>query len=115
MPSQVRVNSGYPVLPFHVNDVGQDSLFSVTVKSGAAALPAGQTMAKDTASGEYVAYNNGGSGGAEVAKGFLINGVDPTLGQELGSLMVMGVVRSASCAGLDVAGMADLAGHFIFV
>lgn len=115
MPSQVQVQSGYPRLPFHVNDVGQDSLFSITVASGAGAgnIPAGTVMAKN-ASGEFEPYDDG-TAGVDTAFGILVNDVDPSNGQELGSLMVMGVVRSGSLYGLDANAMADLANHFIFV
>ena len=115
MPSQTQVDSGYPVLPFHVNDVGQDSLFSITVADGADVLLSGTVMGKITASGKYTAYDDGNSDGTEDAAGILLNRVDPTNGDELGSLMVMGVVRTGSLYGLDAAAMTDLAAHFIFV
>ena len=110
MPQQVQVQSGYPVLPFHVNDVGQDSLFSITVASGAGSgnIPAGTVMEKN-GDGEYEPYASG------TAVGILVNDVDPSDGQELGSLMIMGVVRSGSLFGLDAAAVTDLEKHFFFV
>lgn len=115
MPFQGRTDSGYPVLPFQVNDVGQDSLFSITVAEGSDVLLSGTVLGKITASGKYTAYDDGNSDGTETAVGILLNRVDPTNGDELGSLQIMGVVRSGSLYGLDAAAMADLAEHFFFV
>lgn len=112
MPSQQLVDSGYPRLTFFVNDVGQDSLFSITVASGAAVLQTGTVLSKLT-DGTYDAYTN--TGATATAAGILLNRIDPTKGNELGSLLVMGVVRSGSLFGLDAAAMTDLAPHFIFV
>lgn len=106
MPQQVQTGSYETRLPFHVNDVGQDSLYSITVASGTANIPSGTVMAKN-ADGEYEPYDDG-TGGIDVAAGFLINDVDPSLGPELGSLMIRGDVRSGSVFGLDAAAMADL-------
>jgi hypothetical protein len=100
-------------LPFHVNDVGNDDLFSVTVAEAAEAILAGTAMAKN-GDGEYEPYDEG-NGGDGTAVGFLINDVDSTNGPELGSLMVRGDVRSGSVYGLDEDGMTDLAGRFFFV
>lgn len=113
MPVQMQTGSYTTRLPFHVNDVGQDGLYSITVASGTENIPAGTAMAKNT-DGEYEPYNSG-AGGDGTAVGFLINDVDPSFGPELGSLMVRGDVRSGSVFGLDAAGMTDLAGRFFFV
>jgi hypothetical protein len=110
MPQQVQTGSYKTRLPFHVNDVGQDSLFSVTVASGTANIPAGTVMSKN-GDGEFEPYEDAGG----TAFGILVNDVDPSDGEELGSLMVMGVVRSGSLFGLDAGAMADLENHFIFV
>jgi hypothetical protein len=115
MPSQVLVDSGYPRLPFVVNDVGQDSLFSITVASGTDVLPGGTVLGKVAATGKYAPYDDGGSGGVETAAGILLNRIDPTNGDELGSMLIMGVVRSGSLFGIDANAMADLANHFYFV
>ncbi len=114
MPSQQLVDSGYPRLTFFVNDVGQDSLFSITVASGSAVLETGTVLGKKT-DGTYQAYDNSGSGGLETAAGILLNRIDPTNGNELGSLLVMGVVRSGSLFGFDSNARTDLSPHFIFV
>jgi hypothetical protein len=110
MPSQTLVGSGYPRLPFVVNDVGQDSLFSVTIASGSGVLTGGTVLSK-TATGEYDAYADGG----EDASGILMHRIDATNGDELGSMLVMGVVRSGSLFGVTADAMTDLANHFIFV
>lgn len=115
MPSQVLVDSGYPRLTFFVNDVGQDSLFSITVASGTDVLAGGTVLGKVTATGKYTAYDGGASDGTETATGILLNRIDPTNGDELGSMLIMGVVRSGSLFGLDADAMTDLANHFYFV
>jgi hypothetical protein len=114
MPSQQLVDSGYPTLTFLVNDVGQDSLFSVTIASGTDALPGGTVLAKRTSDGLYDAYDGGGSDGLDTAKGILLNRIDPRFGNELGSMLMFGVVRSGSLFGLDANAMTDL-DKFIFV
>jgi hypothetical protein len=108
MPVQIQTGSYTTRLPFHVNDVGNDDLFSMTVASGTENIPAGTVMEKN-GDGEYVPYTGG------TAVGILLNDVDPSLGRELGSLMVRGDVRSGSLYGLDAAAMTDLAGRFFFV
>lgn len=115
MPVQLQTGSYSTRLPFHVNDVGNDDLFSITVAEFVSAtIPAGTAMSKDATSGEYEPYA-AGSGGDGTAVGFLINDVDATLGPELGSLMVRGDVRTGSIFGMDSGAFADLAGRFFFV
>lgn len=114
MPSQQLVGSGYPRLTFLVNDVGQDSLFSITVASGSSVLESGQVLARQ-ADGTYTAYDGGGASPLDTAVGILLNRIDPTNGNELGSMLVMGVVRSGSLYGVDADAITDLSNHFIFV
>lgn len=109
------VDSATPELPFYVNDHGLDSLFSVTIVSGSAALVGGTVLGKITASGKYDAYDNGDSDGTQTAVGILLNRADPTDGDVLGSMMVHGVVRSGSLTGIDSAAVTDLRDEFIFV
>lgn len=117
--SQVLVDSATPTLPFWVNDVGQDDLFSITVASGSSVLVGGTIMSKFTAGGgqmlKYVPYDNSGSDGSETAFGILYNRVDPTSGDVLASLMVRGDVRSGSLVGFDSGAATDLANRFFFV
>lgn len=118
--SQHLVDSATPTLPFWVNDVGQDDLFSITVKSGSSVLPGGTVMGKFAGGGsgshlKYGAYGDGHSDGTQTAVGILYYRVDPTTGDQLGSLMVRGDVRSGSLTGFDAAAATDLAGRFFFV
>lgn len=119
MPGQVLVDSATPTLPFWVNDVGQDDLFSITVVSGSSVLVGGTIMSKFTDGGlshrKYAAYDNAGTDGTQTAVGILYYRVDPTTGDELGSLMVRGDVRSGSLVGFDSGAATDLAGRFFFV
>jgi hypothetical protein len=117
--SQTLVDSVQPTLPFWVNDVGQDDLFSITVKSGSSVLPGGTVMGKFAGGGsdhlKYGAYANGNSDGTETAVGILYYEVDPTEGDVLGSLMVRGDVRSGSLIGFDSNAATDLINRFFFV
>jgi len=113
MPDNNRlVNSGYPVLPFYVNDHGLDSLFSITIVSTSGALEAGTVLGKITASGKYHVYNDSHGDGTEVARGILFNRVEAPSGlgggDVLASMMVMGVVRSGSLFGYDANAATDL-------
>ena len=94
---------------------------SVTVVSGQGALSPGQVMAKITASGKYVKYDNVGSDGSEVAAAILLQAVDATSADA----DVVAVVRLAEVkidalvwdSGVDgagqTAGLVDLATDYI--
>lgn len=114
MNNNKLVGSGYPALPFFVNDHGLDSLFSVTV-SGTDVVVGGTVLGKITDTGLYAAYADGNSDGTETAKGILLNRVDPTDGPVLGSMMIHGVVRSGSLVGYNAAAKADLEKQIDFV
>lgn len=101
MQQGTLVASGYPALPFYVNDHGQDSLFSITVASGEGELLSG-TLLEEGGDGKYVAYASG------PAAGILRNGVDATDGDVLGSMQIHGVVRSGSLHGFDADAVTDL-------
>src|SRR5574338_863900 len=101
------VDSGYPALPFFVGDHGLDELLSITVASGASVVVGGTVMGKITATGYYAAYANGNGDGTETAAGILLNRVDPTGGNVLGSLMTHGRVRSGSLVGYDANAKTD--------
>lgn len=114
MPTQQLVDSGYPRAPFVVNDVGQDALYSITVASGTDALPGGTVLAENSTTGLYEPYDDGGSDGLDTAKGILMNRVDPRNGNELGSMLVYGHVKSGLLTGIDANAIADLPKfHFV--
>lgn len=69
---------------------GEISREVITIASGQD-LPAGQVIAKLTAGGEYVAYDNVGSDGSEVAAGILFEAVDASAAATKG----LGIVRLA--------------------
>jgi hypothetical protein len=108
-------NSARPQLPYFVNDHGLDSLFSVTIASSSTVLSGGQVLGKITTSGKYTVYAGGASDGTETAAGILFERVDASQGDHLGSMQVMGVVRSGSLIGLDDAGRVELAANFVLV
>lgn len=110
--SQVLVDSGYPSLPFWVNDHGRDALRSITVVSGAGALVSGTVLAKRTAPAgslnKYDAYDDSLASGLNTARGILLNAADSTNGDVLASLFTHGVVRSGSLTGLDANARTDM-------
>ena len=112
--STLLVSSGYPALPYFVNDHGLDALTSVTIASGSAVLAAG-TVLRESGSGKYQTMEVSTS----TALGILFRRTDPTNGDVLAPMQVMGVVRSGSlhASGTNVLSksMTDLASHFIFV
>lgn len=112
--STLTVSSGYPALPYFVNDHGLDALTSVTIASGSAVLAPG-TVLRLSGSGKYQTM----AVSTSTAVGILFRRSDPTNGDVLAPMQVMGVVRSGSLhmSGTNVAAkaLADLADHFIFV
>lgn len=84
----------------------------VTLKGGQGLLAAGTAIARETASKKYVAYNNGGSGGAEVCKGFLRQASDTGPSgspvDRLGNIVVAGILKYDKLVGRDSNADSDL-------
>ena len=119
MDNNRLVNSGYPALPYYVNDHGLDSLWSITIVSGAGVLEAGTVLGRITTAGAtldlYDAYANGNSDGTETAVGILFYRVDATNGDTTASMQTHGNVRSGSLFGLDSNAVSDLTPQFRIV
>lgn len=103
-----------------ISDQGSLSRDVVTIASGSGALAPGRVLAKLTAGGKYVPYDNVGSDGSEVAKVILYAAVDATsadvrqtvhsrLCEVKTSLLDWGDVDGAG----QTAGLADLAASFV--
>lgn len=112
--STLLVSSGYPALPYFVNDHGLDALTSVTIASGSAVLAAG-TVLRLSGSGKYQTM----AVSTSTAVGILFRRTDPTKGDVLGSMQTHGYVRSGSlsASGTNVLtkAIADLSPEFQFV
>jgi hypothetical protein len=82
-------------------------------KVGAGAvIAAGTVMARETATKKYVVYADGGSGGAEVAKGVLLESVDTSTGEKLGNIVFgKAILKLSKLTGLDAAAITDLNGR----
>lgn len=84
----------------------------VTLAPGVGILKLGTVMAQRTSDKKWVAYNNGGSGGAEVARGVLRRGVDTgtdTAGRVFqGNVVISGILKLDRVVGSDSAAIADL-------
>lgn len=90
---------------------GTRSRDEVTVTQSGAALVSGTVMAKLTASGKYVPYDNAaaGSTGAEVAAGVLYTPLAAKTGDSKAVVIVRDAeVYGAALTGSDSAGVADL-------
>jgi hypothetical protein len=78
----------------------------VTIKGGQGLLVAGQVIARETATKKYVAYDTGGAGGAEVARGVLAEGVNTgtgtsPVGDMLGNIIYGGTLKLSKLTDLD--------------
>lgn len=82
-----------------------------TLKAGQGILPAGTVLAYQTSSKKYVLYNNAGSGGAQDAKGILLERTDTTNGDVLANIVLGGDVKLSALSGLDAAAIVDLNGR----
>lgn len=83
----------------------------ITVKSGQGVLAIGTLVARDTVTGKYVAYNNGGSYGADVAMGVLADKVDATSSDKLVAMYVRAYFVVGKLVGYDAAALVDLNGR----
>lgn len=88
-----------------------------TIKGGQGLIAAGTVMAYETATKKYVKYNNGGSGGAEIAKCVIRDAVQTGTGgapptgtdeDKLADLIFVGILKSANLVGWDANAVADL-------
>lgn len=86
----------------------------VTIAAAAGAMVAGTVVGKITASGKYVAYDNGAADGSEVAAGVLYRGVaDSAADQQAVIIARLAEVKEDELTGLDANGKADLKALFI--
>lgn len=94
---------------------GQISRAAITVSAGDA-LPAGQVLGIETATGKYAAYSNAANDGTEVAVGVLYAPLPASADDRAGVAIVrLAEVSAARLTGLDTAGTADLKARNIIV
>jgi hypothetical protein len=83
-----------------------------TLKPAQGWLMKGQLIAKETATGTYVKYNDAGSGGAEICKGILAEdrntGAAGTTQPVGGNIYLRGTFYRDKLIGLNAAAVADL-------
>jgi hypothetical protein len=83
----------------------------MTIKAGQGKILAGTAMARETATKKWVKYNDAGSGGFEICRGFLRDTVDTgSTGdpEYLGNIVNAGMLRNSKLVGVDAAAIADL-------
>jgi head decoration protein D len=83
-----------------------------TLKAGQGVLKLGTVMAQLSTTKKWVAYDNGGSDGAGVARGVLRRGVDtgtdPAGPEYQGNIVISGILKNQLIVGSDSAAIADL-------
>lgn len=88
---------------------GTRSREEVVIAAAAAALVAGTVMGKITASGKYVAYNDGASDGSQTAAGILYSNVADSASDQKAVIIARDAeVVGAELTGNDANGTTDL-------
>src|SRR5881628_523096 len=64
----------------------------VTIAAGQGILPAGTVLGRKTADKKYYVYSNAAGDGTETARGVLRRAVDTTGGDQLGNLVISGIL-----------------------
>jgi hypothetical protein len=87
----------------------------VTLGSGQGVLAAGTVLGQKTADKKYYAYDNAKADGTQVARGVLRRGVDTGVtvsaaNDQLGNLVIAGILKYQQVVGIDAAGLTDLGG-----
>jgi len=85
----------------------------ITVKLGEGALAKGTVLAYNTSTGKYVAYDDTGSYGANVAMGILADKIDTTSSDQLANMYIRGAFVVGKLTGYDAAALTDLNGRRI--
>lgn len=85
----------------------------VTLAGGQGVLPAGTILAQKTSDKKYYKYSNSGTGGLDTARGVLRRAVDtgtgtPPVGDQLGNLVIQGILKLSMINGADAAAYTDL-------
>jgi len=88
-------------------------VINVTIKSGEGELAKGTVLGIETASGKYVAYDDGASDGSQVAQAILADTVDATSSDQLVAAYIRGLFVLARLTGYDAAALTDLKGRRI--
>jgi hypothetical protein len=80
----------------------------VTLGANQGILPAGTLLGRKTADKKYYVYNNGASDGTEVARGVLRRAADTAGGDQLGNIVIAGILKLSMVSGADSAALTDL-------
>jgi hypothetical protein len=80
----------------------------VTIAGGQGILPAGTVLAQKTSDKKYYVYDNAGSGGLDFAAGVLRRAVDTSTGDQLGNIVISGILKLNLVSGADSAALTDM-------
>ncbi|GAB4287288.1 MAG: hypothetical protein Kow0098_03600 [Ignavibacteriaceae bacterium] len=87
----------------------------VVIASGAGALIKGTVLGKVTATGKYVAYNDGNADGSQTAKCILADDIDATSEDINTTAYFAGHFNEDALTGIDAAAKVDFEGTPLFV
>lgn len=112
--STIKVQGMLPAEFLISEGEGQISRETIIVKAGPA-LPAGQVLGV-TGTGEYAPYDNAANDGSEAAAGVLYAALPASDAPRRATAIVrLAEVSAERLTGLDLAGRADLAAHYVIV
>lgn len=80
----------------------------VTLAAGQGILPIGTVLGRKTSDKKYYVYNNSASDGTEVARGVLRRPVNTTDGDQLGNIVIAGILKLSLVSGADANALTDL-------
>jgi len=80
----------------------------VTLAGGQGILPAGTVLAQNSVDKKYYAYDNAGANGLDTARGVLRRPADTSTGDQLGNIVIAGILKNSLVSGADTAALTDL-------
>lgn len=87
---------------------GRFTQIGVTIAAGQGILPIGTVLGRKTSDKKYYVYNNSASDGTQVASGVLRRAVDTTGADQLGNIVISGILRNSLVSGADSSALTDL-------
>lgn len=80
----------------------------VTLAGGQGVLAAGTVLGQKTADKKYYAYSNAAADGTQTARGVLRHAADTAGSDQLGNIVIAGILKNALVVGSDAAALTDL-------
>lgn len=80
----------------------------VTIGANQGILPAGTVLGRKTADKKYYVYSNAAGDGTQTAIGVLRRAVDTDSGDQLGNIVISGILKLSMVSGADAAALTEL-------